>query len=298
MNIDVRQIRAFLAVARHESFTRAARALNLSQPALTVQIRNLEEGLGLRLLDRDTRTVGLTRMGRELLPALQRVIGDLDAVQTEARDLASGRHGVVRLAALPSQASGFLPEVIARFRQANPGISFAIHDTVASGIVRQVREEIVDLGLTGGRIFDDDLDVLHVSQDRMHVLYPHGHPLAQVEQVTASALSKYPLVLMDPTTSVRAIVDAAFAASGLSVTIAAEPTYMTTAVGLVRAGLGVAVLPGTAMEVRAEPCLASRPIEGNPFIRDVSLIKRAGRSLPPASESFAMALCRAMAQPT
>ena len=294
MNIDVRQIRAFLAVARYESFTRAAQVLNLSQPALTVQIRNLESALGLKLLDRNTRTVGLTRMGRELLPARQRIIGDLDAVLSEARDLAGERHGVVRLAALPSQASGFLPEVIARFRKANPRMSFVINDTVASGIVRQVREETVDLGLTGGRIFDDELDILHVSQDRMHVVFPKEHPLAQVGQVTSDALGQHPLVLMHPSTSVRALVDAAFAAAGLTVVIAAEPTYMTTAVGMVRAGLGVAILPGSAMEVRAETGLASRPIDGAAFVRDVSLIKRSGRTLPPASESFAQALIDAM----
>lgn len=294
MNMDVRQIRAFLAVARFESFTRAAQALNLSQPALTVQIRNLEEGLGLRLIDRNTRTVGLTRMGRELLPALQRIVADLEAVLSEARDLAGGSHGIVRLAALPSQASGFLPEVIARFREANPRISFAISDTVASGVLRQVRDETVDLGLTGGRVFDDDLEVLHVSQDRMHVVYPHTHPLAEVEQLTASTLARHPLVLMHPSTSVRAVVDTAFAGSGLPVVVAAEPTYMSTAVGMVRAGLGVAILPGSAMEVRAEAGLASRPIADDAFMRDVSLIKRADRTLPPASEIFAKILIQAM----
>ena len=294
MNVDVRQIRAFLAVARLESFTKAAQALNLSQPALTVQIRNLEEGLGLKLIDRNTRTVGLTRMGRELLPALQRIMGDLEAVLSEARDLAGGNHGIVRLAALPSQASGFLPEVIARFREANPRMSFVINDTVASGVLRQVREEAVDLGLTGGRAFDEDIEILHVSQDRMHVVYPHGHPLAEAKQITAGALSQHPLVLMHPSTSVRTVVDAAFAASGVSVVIAAEPTYMSTAVGMVRAGLGVAILPGSAMEVRAETGLSSRPIEDGAFMRDVSLIKRAGRTLPPVSESFARVLIQAM----
>lgn len=294
MNVDVRQIRAFLSVARFESFTRAAQALNLSQPALTVQIRNLEEGLGLKLLDRNTRTVGLTRMGRELLPALQRIVADLEAVLSEARDLAGGSHGIVRLAALPSQASGFLPEVIARFRAANPRIAFAISDTVASGVLRQVRDETVDLGLTGGRVFDVDLEILHVSRDRMHVVCPHGHPLAQGGPLTASLLARHPLVLMHPSTSVRAVVDAAFAASGLPVVIAAEPTYMSTAVGMVRAGLGVAILPGSAMEVRAEAGLASWPIADDAFMRDVSLIKRADRTLPPASENFARVLIQAM----
>ena len=154
MNPDLRQIRAFVTVAQLGSFTRAASLLNLSQPALTVQIRNLEEALGVRLFDRNTRTVSLTRMGRELVPALQRILRDLDAVVAEARDVAAQRHGIVRLAALPSFAAGVLPEIIAQFRETNPKISFVIHDVIASGVIAQVREEQVDLGLTGGRIVD------------------------------------------------------------------------------------------------------------------------------------------------
>jgi DNA-binding transcriptional LysR family regulator len=102
--LDLKQIEYFVRVAELGSFTRAASLLNLSQPALTVQIRNLEEALGVRLFDRNTRTVSLTRMGRELVPALQRIVRDLDAVVAEARDLAAQRHGIVRLAALPSFA--------------------------------------------------------------------------------------------------------------------------------------------------------------------------------------------------
>jgi DNA-binding transcriptional LysR family regulator len=109
MDPDLKQIRSFVAVAQLESFTRAASLLHVSQPALTVQIRNLEDALGLRLFDRNTRTVALTRIGRDLLPALQRILRDLDAVVAEARDVATQRRGIVRLAALPSFAAGILP---------------------------------------------------------------------------------------------------------------------------------------------------------------------------------------------
>jgi DNA-binding transcriptional LysR family regulator len=238
MNPDLRQIRAFITVAQLGSFTRAASLLNLSQPALTVQIRNLEEALGVRLFDRNTRTVSLTRMGRELVPALQRIVRDLDAVVAEAKDVAAQRHGIVRLAALPSFAAGVLPEIIAQFREANPKISFVIHDVIASGVIAQVREEQVDLGLTGGRILDPDFEVLHTTQDHMHVVYPVGHSFGDMEQIDVEVLTRHPLILMHPATSVRAVVDAAFHADGRLPVIAAEATYMSTAVGMVRAGLG------------------------------------------------------------
>jgi DNA-binding transcriptional LysR family regulator len=294
MDLDLRQIRAFATVAQLGSFTGAAKRLHVSQPALTVQIRNLEESLGVRLFDRNTRTVSLTRMGRELLPALERILRDLDAVVAEARDVAAQRHGTVRLAVLPSFASGVLPEIIARFREEHPKISFVIHDVIASGVVDQVREEQVDLGLTGGRIVDPEFEVLHTTQDHMHVVYPVGHPLADIEQINVDALIQHPLILMHPATSVRAVVDAAFLAAGRLPIVAAEATYISTAVGMVRAGLGAAILPGSAMEVRAERTLRSRSVDDASFTREVSLIKKADRTLPPASESFARNLIQAL----
>ncbi len=294
MGPDLRQIRAFVTVAELGSFTRAASLLNLSQPALTVQIRNLEEILGVRLFDRNTRTVSLTRMGRELVPALQRIVRDLDAVVAEARDVAAKRHGIVRLAALPSFAAGVLPEIIAQYREANPKIAFVIHDVIASGVITQVREEQVDLGLTGGRIVDPDFEVLHTTQDHMHVVYPVGHLFGDMDQVDVEALTRHPLILMHPATSVRAVVNAAFLAAGRLPIVAAEATYMSTAVGMVRAGLGAAILPGSAMEVRAEHTLRSRPVDDPRFTREISVIKKAERTLPPASESFAHDLIQAL----
>jgi DNA-binding transcriptional LysR family regulator len=294
MDPDIRQIRAFAAVAQLGSFTRAASRLHLSQPALTVQIRNLEDALGVRLLDRNTRTVALTRIGRELLPAFERILRDLDAVVAGARDLAAQRHGIVRLAALPSFAAGVLPEIIARFREEHPKISFVIHDVIASGVIAEVREEQVDLGLTGGRNMDPDIEALHITRDHMHVVYPVAHPIGDAERIDVEALARHPLILMHPATSVRAVVDAAFLADGRLPIIAAEATYMSTAVGMVRAGLGVAILPGSAMEVRAERALNSRPVDDPRFTREVSLIKKADRTLPPAAESFARRLVEAL----
>ncbi|WNJ90373.1 LysR family transcriptional regulator [Bosea sp. 685] len=290
MNIDVRQLRAFVTVAQFGSFTRAAGSLNLSQPALTVQIQKLEDGLGVRLFDRNTRSVSLTRIGRELAPQLGRILSDLDAVVGDTRQLAQGQQGVVRLAVLPSYASGILPEIIAAFRRTNPQVSFVIRDVIASRVAELTRHEQVDLGIMGGALSDPDLEVLHRTQDHMHVVFPDGHKLGNLDSVAIDDIAPLPLVLMDPATSVRAIVDAAFKAAGHQPIVGAEATYMSTAVGMVRAGLGVAILPGSAMEVRAEQTLRSRPLKAADFARQIALIKRSGRTLPPVSESFARAL--------
>src|SRR5215831_8633209 len=112
MEVDLRRVRSFVTVARLRSFTRAAKILHVSQPALTVQIRSLEQHLKARLLDRTSRSVELTRAGSELLPRFERLLREAETLMTDLRDATSNSRGIVRLAALPSIASSILPDAI------------------------------------------------------------------------------------------------------------------------------------------------------------------------------------------
>jgi DNA-binding transcriptional LysR family regulator len=286
MDVNMRQVRAFVTVAQLRSFTRAATLLHISQPALTVQVNKLEDILAVRLLDRNSRTVEITRVGRELLPVFQRILRELDAVIVDTRALANQKHGVVRIATLPSFAAGPLPALISRFRRAHSGMSFVVKDAIASRVTASVRAEEVDIGITGGDVAEADLEILHRSHDQMLVVFPSQHPFARKRKIKLQDLSEHPLVLMDSETSVRKIVDAAFAAAGLLAIPACEATYMMTAVGMVKAGLGVTVLPASAKEIRAEPTLKSRPIDDPAFKRSVLVIKKRSRTLPPAARLF------------
>jgi DNA-binding transcriptional LysR family regulator len=294
MDISLRQVRSFLTLARVKSFTRAASILNMTQPALTVQIRRLEEALEVRLFDRDTRSVELTRVARELLPAFERTVQDFDAALGSARDIASETRGVVRLAALPSVAAGTLPDAILSFREQKPNVMFDLRDVIASRVIGLVQSEEVDFGVMGGPVAALEIETVAQSQDRLHVVYPKGHPIARARQVTPAVLAEYPLILTHRDTSVRAIVDSGFHAAGLMAKPTCEAFYMMTAVGMVRAGLGLTILPGAAREIRAEPSLASRLIDDPGFSRAVSIIKRTGRTLPPLSESFLRHLAKAL----
>src|SRR6188508_2060428 len=115
MNFTLRQLRAFVSVARLGSFTRAARVLEISQPALTVQIRQLEEALGVRLLDRSTRSVSLSQVGREFVPVLERILDEINTFTSDARELTAGKRGLVTVAALPSICASLLPDAVAQF---------------------------------------------------------------------------------------------------------------------------------------------------------------------------------------
>ena len=165
-------------------------------------------------------------------------------------------------------------------------MTFVVKDAIASRVNASVRSEEVDIGITGGELSDPDLEVLHAAEDRMHVVFPHQHPLEGRRKVTLEDIAEYPLILMDADTSVRSIVDAAFVAAGRLPIPACEATYMMTAVGMVKAGLGITILPASAKEVRAEPSLKSRVINDTAFVRPIAIIKKANRTLPPAAGLF------------
>jgi DNA-binding transcriptional LysR family regulator len=287
MDVNLRQMRSFIAVARLGTFTRAAEFLHVSQPTLTVQIKQLEQALQLRLFDRTPRSVNLTRMGRELLPTFERTLQDLDSALLDFKSVSTARHGVVRISALPSFASGLLPDAIKCFRKQNPGASFVVKDVIANALLGLVRSEEVDLGLTGGNVDFSDIEVLFKARDEMNVVYPDGHPIGKIARITAERLAQFPLVMLETGTSVRTVTDLAFSKAKLMPTPVAEATYMMTAIGMVRADIGITILPALAREIAAEPGLRSKRISDRNFGRPVALIKKKGRTLPPLSKAFA-----------
>lgn len=296
MNPTLRQIRSFVAVSRLGSFTQAAKELHLSQPALTVQIRQLEDGLGVALFDRNTRSVELTRVGCELAPQLERLQEELELVLTQAREQGRGRRGIVRLACIPSFAASVLPDAITAFRQAHPHIAFALKDANWSRVVAMVRSGEVDFGVGDKATIEPDLEFIQVMDDRMQVVHRQDHPIASLEKVTLAGLAEYPMVMMDPDTSARHTIDEAFAEAGCYPVRACEVMYMATAVAMVRAGLGFTILPASAIEWRAHDGLAVRRIDEPAFVRRLGLIKKPGRTMPPASEAFMHVLLGARAE--
>jgi DNA-binding transcriptional LysR family regulator len=278
MNPTIRQIRAFVVVAQTTSFTHASDLLGVAQPTLTVQIRRMEDALRLRLFDRSARSVRLTRSGEQLLPVFRRIVHEFDGAVADAQDIALGRKGTVKLAAIPTVAAGWLAELIASFRVSHPDVGFVIRDVVAGEVVDLVRTGEVDLGIAGGRLDDPQIATIAETADRLCIVYPEGHQAGALESISAEVLKGLPLVLMDKGTSVRQVVDRALALPGIEVSPVCEVTYMTTAVALVRAGLGVAVLPDSAPELRLYPHLRARPIDGPAFRRPVTVFRMRSRT--------------------
>jgi LysR family transcriptional regulator, carnitine catabolism transcriptional activator len=289
LNVSVRQMRAFVAIGRLASFTQAAALLHTTQPALSARIRELEDALAVRLFDRNTRSVQLTRAGEDLLPVVEQVLNDLGSVIERAKDVAARNTGRVAVAALPSVSSELLPATVARIRRRHPGITIGLRDAVADRVIELIRNREVDFGVTsvGG---DPGFEFIPLGSDRIVAVLPREHPLAGRRKLTLAMLVEHPLILMDRDSSVRHMVDATYAALGRMSAPMFEATFMSTAVGLVRAGLGVTLLPSSAHEVRTATDLAVRTIDHPGLERTIGVLRLKGRSLSPAAEAFVAAL--------
>jgi DNA-binding transcriptional LysR family regulator len=288
MNVDMRQLRAFATIGRLGSFTKAAMALHTTQPALSAQVQKLEEALDLRLFDRSTRAVTLTQAGRDLVPIVDRVLADVGAVLAQARDVAHLNTGRVTIAALPSVSSTLLPQVMAELKARHPGITIVLKDALAERIVEMIRGDAVDFGVTSEPAPDAQLEFTALASDHMVAVMPRRHPLAKARRIRIDDLLGVPLILMDRDSSVRRIVDAAYAAAGkLPVVPAYEAAFMATAIGMVRGGLGVTLLPSSAFELRSANDLAIHPVDDARLTRTLGLLRQQRRSLSPAAQLFA-----------
>jgi DNA-binding transcriptional LysR family regulator len=284
---DLRLIRAFLALARAGSFTRAASELHMSQPTLTVQIQQLETGLGVKLFDRNKRHVALTQAGRDLLVPLERILIDVEAIATSTEELLEHRRGLVTVAALPSVAAGLLPRAIKKLTEEYPGITVRIYDGVASTVAAMVKSGQVDFGISSQTYGDRELTSQVLMMDRLCAVVASNHPLARKRSMTLHELAKHPLILMVKDSSSRQIVDLAFDREGLVGNVAYETTYGTSVAGFTQAGLGIGVLP----ESMAVPSrLHQLRIRGEKLTRRIGIIMRAGRSLSPTAERLKQTL--------
>lgn len=286
MHVTLGQIRAFVTVASTGNFTRAADLLHLSQPALTNRVRQFEDTLGLRLFDRHTRAVELTTLGRDLLPTFRRLCGDFETAVAKARESATRAKGVIRLACLPSCAASLLPDLIRDFLREYPEVNFVVRDVINSQVATLVRSSEVDFGVSVRGEAQSDLEWTALFNDNLQAIYRADDPRGRAQNITAASLARQPLILMASGSSVRDMVDEAFSAAGLVAEGACEVNYIATAVALVQAGLGVAVLPSTAVEVNSQTGVISRRISGPGFTRDIALVKRKGSTLHPSATAF------------
>lgn len=287
MNITARQLRAFTLGAQCASFSEAASHMGMTQPGYSLLIRQLEEEVGMALFRRTTRRVELTEAGRELLQSARRTLLQLDEVRRRAEDFRDARQGTLNLAFVPSVGCSVLPVALSQFAKAHPGIKYVFHEAQAVSFAERVRSGQAEIGLGLLLQADEQVAFEPLMRDCLVALLHEQHPLASRSTVTWKALARFNAILVTNQSSVRVHSDRAAAAAGVDI----EPSYvldsLTTAIGMVRAGLGYAVLPSLALRSMDLGGAVARVVEHPRAWRDIGLLTRSQFSLSPAATAFA-----------
>jgi len=284
-------LRLFLQVARSLSFSRTARMANISQPALSRTIKLLEEDLGVRLFDRDSRNVRLSSAGAALLPTVERLTGDFDQAFRELRQTFEGQRGRVVVGALPSVAANLLPQVIARFRQSHPHVEIILRESLTSGLYQSLQDRMIDFALSIQPPSSDEVEFLPMLDDAC-VLVCRKEDLASIpDPAPWSIFRDRPFLGMEPRSSVRMLTDAAFARADIAAPALFECSQLATMGGLIAEGLGVSLLPLSTLPLLGHvDRIAWRPMRPPLASRCIGIARMKSRTLSPAAQALFDAL--------
>jgi LysR family carnitine catabolism transcriptional activator len=294
VGLSLPRIRNFVAVAEERQFRRAAERVGLSQPALSAQLRELEEFLGTALLSRTTRSVHLTAEGEKFLVRARNILADLDSAVLEVRDHASLRRGRLSVASIPSVASRILPVTAAAFMSRYPGIDVQIIELGAADVERYVTSGNADLGISAASDRNSELVFSFLMKDPFVGLVSNENPLARRRRVRLDALFEYPLITTVPGTSIRATLERACREHGQSLRVTHSVTQHQTVVAMVGAGLGVALLP--QLSLTESPGVSRLTVVEPEITRNLGVVRRKGEASSAAAHEFIGALRSAFAK--
>jgi DNA-binding transcriptional LysR family regulator len=281
MNLSTRDLRAIIALVDERNFTRAAERCHLSQSAFSSMIRSIEDNLGARLFERTTRNVELTPEGKLFEASARRVLADLDDMVGNFRDYATRQKGRVSIAALPSMAAGWLPNILAEFRARHPGVEIELFDLLSDQCLALVRAGRADLAIASAGPQEKDLLTEELCADRFHLVHPKDHPLSALANIRLKDLAEYPFVHLARTSSVRQHLDAAL--HPLQMRTLLEVEQLSTVAALVEAGLGITVVPALTLFHFRKPVFAVRPLKLPNLMRRIYIVRRRGHSLSAAA---------------
>jgi len=286
MNITIKQLQAFVAVATSQSFAEACTLIHLSQPALSISIKNLEAAVGGKLLARSTRSVVLTPEGAEFLPVVQRLLEDWDRSLDDVHNLFALKRGKLDIAAMPTFASSLLPEILAEFHRLYADINVTIHDVIAENVVDMVRYGRVELGISFEPRDAQDLNFQPLFLDKFVAVLPPQHALLKKKKLKWSDLQTTAFIALQRPSSIRLLIDNSLLDRGIEITPDFEAHQLASIGRMVSIGLGISVVPTLSSGQMEEMGAACRPIVSPVIMRNVGLITRKRYPLSVASQAM------------
>lgn len=286
MNFDLADLRAFVAVAELNSFRAAAESIHLSQPALSRRVEKLEAALGIRLFERTTRSVSLTAVGRDFSRKARSLLDDLENSLLSMQEVAASQLGEVVIACVPSAVYYFLPQVLKEYHARYPKIRVRIIDDSANAVLESVTRGEADFGINIIGTQEPEIDFQAILTESFVLACRRDHPLANKRKVTWAELAEYDYMTVDKSSGNRLLLDLALANSNVRLNWRYEAKHISTLVGLVEAGLGIAVVPRLSMPIDKHATLITVPMTEPTVERTVGLICRRGRELSPSARQL------------
>lgn len=286
--MELRQIEAFVEVARRLNFTRAARALHVAQPAVSQHIARLEAELGVALFDRGGRAVRLTEAGERLVPFAERVLADIAAAHHAIATLRNLFAGRINVGVTPTVATHLLPRVLAAYRERHPQIEVALREGGAGALVTMVERGAVDLAVVVLPVEHPTIATEPLFTEDLMLAVAASSPLARSagRAVPLSAVASEPFILYRASYHLRSATINGCRAAGFEPRVALEGGEMETVLRMVAAGLGVSLVPQLAFEGAPRPGVVALRVSVPPLTRTLAIARRHDRRLGPAAEAF------------
>jgi DNA-binding transcriptional LysR family regulator len=292
MKIDTLGVQAFLAIATHRNFRRAAAELHITQTALSRRLQTLEAYLGVKLVERTTRSVELTRIGREFLPRGQRLLGELETALTEIRETGRALRGDVSIACVPTIGVRYLPRVIQEYSARYPDNRIKVLDHSSYGVADAVLRREAEFGINVAGSHDAGLVSVPLVRDRFVLICRDDHPLAARKRLSWGQLESHPLIFAGHVSGNRPLLDLALAADSPRLRAYYEVQRSSTALGLVAEGVGAAVVPNLAVQKDAYPRIRVVALVDPVVSRSLVLVSPRNSHLSPAAQALYDMLAR------
>ncbi len=275
MTVTLRHLRAFVEIANHGSFRRAAEVLCISQPALTITINQFEDLSSVKLFKRTTRRVKLTDAGAAFLPVAKNLIDDFDQAIDNLENSARRLDQQVVISVLPSLTTKLLPDLLAQFKDTNPDINIILKDENSFGVQRQVLNNEVDFGISNIWEPEPRLDYTALSHDPMVLVCPDDHPLGDTSAPIAwQELNGFPFVGMNPNTGIHKLINSVEACPDSVHTPEYEVLTMACLSGIINQNLAISVLPLLAVPKHMHATMVLRKLVSPSVERELCVITR------------------------
>ncbi|MEJ1163735.1 LysR family transcriptional regulator [Variovorax sp. CCNWLW186] len=282
----LRQLRAFLAVYQMRQLSAAAQKLFVTQSAVSMLIRQLEEGLGTRLFDRTTRSLKPTAAAEEMLSTVERVLRDVDSLSADFRELSTLERGRVTLAITPTLAALLLPDAMRVFAEQHPKVRVLVNDCAPDQFISRILGEHVDFGIGTPERPGAEVETQRLMRDHLALVCRSDHPLANARVVRWSDLGRHPVITVRPGYGVRPLIDGTAADAGVALDVVNEVSFLSTALWMTASGMGPSIMPSAFARAANDPSLVIKVLSAPRVARDISVVTKRGHSLSAAARSF------------